>query len=218
MAYEIENITEQYEDLPLTNFPVSEDTYDRMSDVTVTLLPLVVQYNELYNSGDLTGAKALLEANPSLYESLFNADKYNQLRDGLIAMQRYQLNQLDVLYQKISQVALGIDDNPDPETAAVVAYSAQKVESMFEITNVVLTALDWTNEAPYTQTIKVEGMKGTYRPHIGCAGEVKNESQKKLLQKNWNYVDDIVTGDGVITAYCNFKKPTVDLPLIIKGV
>lgn len=218
MAYEIEALTEKYEDLPLTNFPVSEDTHARMTDVTSTLLPLVQQYNELYNSGNLSEAAQLLKDNPTLSDCMFNADKFNQLRDALIAMQRYQLNQLDVLYQTVAQSAGSVNDNPTPDEMAVVSYSAEKVESMFDLKQVVLTAIDWSNTVPYTQTVYIEGIKDTDTPTIACAGEVQTETQKKTLNKNWGFVDDIVTDNGKIIAYCYFKKPTVDLPLIIKGV
>ena len=218
MAYEIEALTEKYEDLPLTNFPVAEDTHARMTDVTGALLPLVLQYNEYYNSGNLTDASQLLKNNPALSDCMFNADKYNQLRDALIAMQRYQLNQLDELYQTVAQAAGNVKDNPTPDEMAVVSYSAEKVESMFDLKQVVLTAVDWSNTVPYTQTVYIEGIKDTDTPTIACAGEVQTESQKKMLNKNWGFVDDIVTDNEKIVAYCYFKKPTVDLPLIIKGV
>ena len=219
MAYVIPNVVNTYEDLPLTNFPVAEDTHARMTDVTGALLPLVLQYNEYYNSGNLTDAAQLLKDNPTLSDCMFNADKYNQLRDALIAMQRYQLNQLDELYQTVAQAAGSVKDNPTPDEMAVVSYSAEKIESKFNnCKEVVLIATDWSATAPYTQVIKVDGIKDTDRPEIACAGEVQTESQKKDLLKNWGFVDDIVTGNNQITVYCNFKKPTVDLPLIIKGV
>lgn len=218
MAYVIPDVVDTYEDLPLTNFPTTEDTHARMTDVTGALLPLVVQYNELYNAGNLTDAAQLLKDNPALTDCIFNADKYNQLRDALIAMQRYQLNQLDELYQTVAQAAGNVKDNPTPAEMAVVSYSAEKVESMFDLKQVVLTAADWSNTAPYTQTVYIEGIKDTDTPTITCAGEVQTETQKKTLNKNWGFVDDIVTDNGKIIAYCYFKKPTVDLPLIIKGV
>lgn len=218
MAYEIEAFTEQYEDLPLTKFPVQEDNFERMSDVTGSILALVQEYNALYDNGELTAAKTLLEASPTLKACLFNADKYNQIRDGLIAMQRYQLEQLDVLYQRVAQSAIGINDTPDPDMYSTVAYSAEKVESMFQSRDIVFTALDWSSSIPYTQTVKLEGIRGTDTPIIDCAGDVTSKSQKKALQKNWNMIDEIVTADGSLTAYCYFEKPSIDLPIIIKGV
>ena len=209
---------ENYEDLPMTNFPVSEDNYARMTDVTNSLLPLVIQYNDLYKNGKLTEASQLLKDNPSLAECMFNADKYNQLRDGLIAMQRYQRTQLDDLYHLVANAAVGINDNPTPDIVRDVAYSASKVESMFDVKDAVLAYADWSANVPYTQTVAIKGVRETDTPTIACAAEVLSENQKKVLIKNWSYVDDIVTGENQITAYCYFKKPSIDLPLIIKGV
>lgn len=218
MAYNTEQATERYIDTPLTNFPVGEDTFDRMTDVTTDLLSLVLEYNRLYQSGSLTEAANLLTNNPELKACLFDADKYNQFRDAVIAMERFLLNQVDELYQFVAQSAIGINDNPTTEEAAVVSYSAGKVQSLFETTTATLTTLDWSDTAPYEQTVTVEGMKPTYSPSIACRVDVESESEKKKIQKSWNFVDRIVTNDNSITAYCNFKKPVVDLPLVIKGV
>ena len=75
MAYVIPDVVDTYEDLPLTNFPTTEDTHSRMTDVTGALLPLVMQYNELYNAGNLTDAAQLLKDNPALTDCIFNADR-----------------------------------------------------------------------------------------------------------------------------------------------
>lgn len=205
-------------DTPLTNFPESEDVFDRMMDITITLLPAVKKYQQFMEIGDLTGAANVLTENPDLKACLFDADKYNQFRDALIAMQRFLLNQVDSLYESIAKNAIGINDNPTPEQEAVVAYSAQKVNSLFHTTEATLLASGWSEEAPYTQTVSVSNMKETYAPIIECVGDVENESGKKALTKQWGFVDSIVTGDGIITATCKFKKPTLDLPLVIKGV
>lgn len=218
MAYEMEQLTERYEDTPLTNFPVGEDSFSRMTDITISLIPLVIEYNRYYQAGDITSAANLLKNNPDLEACLFNADKFNQFRDALIAMQRFLLTQVDELYQYVAQSAIGINDNPTAEEAKVVAYSAEKVQSLFSTTEITLPVDGWSDTAPYEQTVAVVGMRESYEPHIACMGDVETESEKKILQKSWNFVDKIVTHDNSITAYCNFKKPLVDLPLVIKGV
>ena len=50
MSYTLESKTGKYIDTPLTNFPVSEDVWNRMMDVTSSLMPLVTQYNEYFLS------------------------------------------------------------------------------------------------------------------------------------------------------------------------
>ena len=54
MSYTLEAKTGKYIDTPLTNFPVSEDVWNRMMDVTSSLMPLVTQYNEHFKQGNVT--------------------------------------------------------------------------------------------------------------------------------------------------------------------
>ena len=219
MAYEIEKISEGNVDTPLTNFPVGEDTFPRMSDVSVTLLPLVLQYNNYYQNGQLALAQQLLVTNPELNACLHNAEKWNMIRDAIIAMQRFLLNQVDSLYNEVAQNAIGVNDEPTEEQASVVAYSAAKVNSMFKVNRITLPLSEWNDVAPYKQTIKIADMKKEYEPFIGaCLDGIETELQKKQILKSWNYVDSINIDDGQITIVCKFKKPISDIPLIIKGV
>ena len=80
-----------------------------------------------------------------------------------------------------------------------------------------LTGAGWTSTPPYAQTIKVEGMLDTDRPFIECAADITSKAEKTRLRKEWDKVDRIVTEEGQFTAYCNFEKPSMDLPLKIKG-
>lgn len=72
-----------------TNFPEAVDNLTRMSDLSFEDLPLVQQYYDYYNSGNLSGANALLEANPMLKNKIFNAAKFNKLSDGIGAVQQF---------------------------------------------------------------------------------------------------------------------------------
>lgn len=91
MAYNLEKFTERYADTPLTSFPVKEDSFDRMSDITSVLLPLINDYNRYLNENNLVEANQLLASSPELLGCFFNAEKYNRLRDAIIAMERHQI-------------------------------------------------------------------------------------------------------------------------------
>lgn len=91
------------------------------------------------------------------------------------------------------------------------------VNRLYDVSNVTLTAGGWTTSAPYTQTVTVSGMKESDRPEISCTDDLTSKANKKSRRKEWGKVDRIVTANGQITAYCNFEKPTLDLPLEIKG-
>lgn len=82
-----------YPDL-LSNFPDSIDTLTRMSDLTYDDISLVTQYYKYYNAGNISEAQTLLNANPNLKTKIFNAEKFNLLADGNIAVQRFFVEKL----------------------------------------------------------------------------------------------------------------------------
>lgn len=130
MAFEIETFTEKYSDLQDTNFPVKEDTFSRMSDVTAELLPLAIQYENYLQADDYTSANQLLNDYPELNNCLFSANNWNGTRDAIIAMERFLLNSVADLYENVANSAIGINDNPTAEEASLNAYSAEKVNSL----------------------------------------------------------------------------------------
>nr|DAG33849.1 MAG TPA: hypothetical protein [Bacteriophage sp.] len=91
------------------------------------------------------------------------------------------------------------------------------INRLYDTKTATLTAGGWTSSTPYTQTVTVPGMKESDRPEISCTDDLTSKANKKARRKEWGKVDRIVTANGQITAYCNFEKPTLDLPLEIKG-
>lgn len=204
MAYEIEQISEGNVDTPLTNFPVGEDTFPRMSDVSVTLLPLVLQYNNYYQNGQLALAQQLLAANPELDACLHNAEKWNMIRDAIIAMQRFLLNQVDSLYNEVAQNAIGVNDNPTAEQMSVVSYSAAKVDSLIADVNEQISNVDNTADADKSvkyatnagsadKAITIDGLTATVEELNHVSGVTSN------IQTQLNGKQATITG-GVTTA------------------
>lgn len=77
----------------------------------------------------------------------------------------------------------------------------------------------WTgSSAPFQNSISVPGIVSSDTPIIALNLESNTTSANAILaHQAWSYINSMVTGDGTITAYAN-KKPTVNLPIIIKGV
>lgn len=224
----VKPITSTYIDKPLTNFPVSEDIFDRMMDVSITLFPLVKEYNEYYAAGNLSGCHTLLANNPELQSCLFNAEKYNKLRDAVLAIEEYLLTQLEDVYTNVVQNAVGINDKVSGAEAALVAYSAEKVNQLLEqmrasyhnYTNVTILASGWSNIYPYLNTVVVSGVSadsdvrviGVHIPEDATQSQVKAINKAAgLLIENENGV-----GDGKIT-FKAYKKPSVDFTVVIDG-
>lgn len=220
MAIEIESVAQKYEDLPLTNFPVAEDSFDRMQDVSSDLLPYVIQYESLRQSGDFDTAAQLIADNPELLNCIWNADKQNHLYDAITALQRYELNQVANLYTKVSQSAIGINDVPTEEETSVVAYSAEKVNRLHNKRNISVPASGWSSTFPYTNTVTVEGI--TSKDDLKVIGIYIPDNATVAQIKAWNKVlgmlisNENAISDETIT-FKAYKKPTVDITVITEG-
>lgn len=109
-----------YTDLTETKFPNAVDDLSRMSDLTSSDLTLVNQYYTYYNAGNLTAAAQLLADNPTLVSKLFNAAKFNILRDALIALERFYLSDVQTYINSTRQSLQGEID----KFTALGTYSA----------------------------------------------------------------------------------------------
>ena len=96
---------------------------------------------------------------------------------------------------------------------------AQMGYRMCLVLDATLPASGWTETAPYTNTIGIFGMTAAYAPVIAC-GKVSSPTAEKYkaIHKAYAMIDRAVTGNNQITFYCYSKKPTVDIPISIKGV
>lgn len=109
-----------YTDLTETKFPNAVDDLSRMSDLASSDLTLVNQYYTYYNAGNLTAAAQLLADNPTLINKLFNAAKFNILRDALIALERFYLSDVQTYINSTRQSLQGEID----KFTALGVYSA----------------------------------------------------------------------------------------------
>lgn len=92
-----------YTDLTETQFPDKIDELTRMSDLTSTDIPIVNEYYAYYNAGNMAAAAQLLASNPTLLDKLFNAAKFNILRDALIALQRFYMSDVQTYIDSTRQ-------------------------------------------------------------------------------------------------------------------
>ena len=192
-----------------------------MQDVSLDTYNWVKQYNEYFIAGNIKSAQALLSAHPELERTIFNALKMNQLSHAIKAMERFYKEDMTLVVQEALRNAIGINDNPTLEQSKVSSYSGYKIEQNLQhikkVKNALLSADGWSETAPYEQTVPVEGILETDSPLIECAEDVLTKEEKKLYRKQWDKIDRIVTGNGQITAYCYFEKPTLSLEIRIKG-
>lgn len=143
----LEQKTEPYIDLQLTNFPVSEDYVIRKSDVDVVIMPVVQQYNKYFATGNLAACNALKESNPNILKYIFTADDFNWAMDAIIAIQRYYLEDVQEFINAVAQNTVGIENNPTEEQMDLVTYSAKRIQEMVGFlldSDVSVLMDDWT--------------------------------------------------------------------------
>ena len=120
----------------------------------------------------------------------------------------------------------GYTDINHPETDAdIVLYtgSVPGTHVKAALDNLVATktatiTTTWTGaSAPYTQTISIAGITANDKPIISPV--YSTTLATALLQKEaWNMISKIETGASALYVTCFEEKPTVAIPIQIKGV
>ena len=102
-------------------------------------------------------------------------------------------------------------DNAQAAAGNALTESKAYVDDKVKRFNIVLTVNDWEGDkAPYKQTIGLEGILGTDRPHYG---PVYSENTATMLAEKeaFSYVDDLDTADGSVTFTCLEDKPSTNV-------
>jgi hypothetical protein len=105
-----------YEETPLSSLPEAIDNIERMSDVSLSELQLVRQFEEFMLDGNLQAAGQILQDNPGLKNKFLNAEKYNKLRDAIIALEKIYIedikDSLDNFLEFADSVPLPSNESP----------------------------------------------------------------------------------------------------------
>jgi hypothetical protein len=107
--------------------------------------------------------------------------------------------------------------NNAKEHATEAANTAEQnaknyADSLRKPFTVSLSASGWSETAPFTQTVAVEGILGTDTPHWGVV--YSSDKETALKQKeSFAVADDLDTSDGSVKFTCLEEKPEVDLTI-----
>ena len=82
-------VSTTYNDLPLTNFPDSIDTFLNYLNITATDASLIAQYQAAVESGDFTTAQTVLAQIPSYTQKLVKATDLNKIMQSILALERF---------------------------------------------------------------------------------------------------------------------------------
>lgn len=98
--------------------------------------------------------------------------------------------------------------------------SNAQINGLSELYTTTLTALGWTDtsgNAPFIQTVNIQGILATDTPIIDVVLSSTTETAKSQLEA-FSCLSKIETADGSITATCLDTKPTIDIPIKLKVI
>lgn len=98
--------------------------------------------------------------------------------------------------------------------------SDAQINGLSELYTTTLTALGWTDtsgNAPFIQTVNIQGILATDTPIIDVVLSSTSETAKSQLEA-FSCLSKIETADGSITATCLDTKPTIDIPIKLKVI
>jgi len=98
-----------------------------MSDISGNLFNAAKSYSNAIAQGDAFRAQNILQQYPELLNTMFTADKYNWMRDAIIATQRYYTSDVQDMITELAQHSIGIDDNNTTGSPDVNGYSISKI-------------------------------------------------------------------------------------------
>lgn len=239
-----------YSEYPHTKFPEDvddhalrkdasgEDTNDTyalpyMTDIDADTMGAMNEYNEAFRNGQYTRCLTILDrengsGGKKLKYSIFNADKFNWIRDSILALQKFFLIDVKAYINRVVDHNLGItitDISPNDPAADAMAYSAKYISIEFIAT---LKASDWktTIGGGFSQTVDATHTFGTEITKITnenytCYSSISAGSTPadvKQYNKAYAYLYNAITNDdGTVTFYA-WKKPAIDFSVILKHV
>lgn len=114
------------------------------------------------------------------------------------------LNKANLL-SDATATALGLSGDPTVNDAFA---------KLVHTTSVTVPASGWSSSAPYTQTVNVSGMTAAMNIQYALSPSATSES----VAEAYGYISSLETAEGSIILRCNSDKPTVNIPIVLKGV
>lgn len=117
------------------------------------------------------------------------------------------------LYQLIQTNANHIADNTN-----AIENGLANITTLLTPKSVTIPAANWSGSVPYTVSVNVSGVKSTDDYEIIGFTPSSTSSNNKTLKEQLGYITYGKTAQNQIAFTCVEKKPTVDLPIIIRKV
>lgn len=89
----------------------------------------------------------------------------------------------------------------------------QQIDEINRITHINLEAKKWSGSKPYTQTVEVPGMWSTSEFWYYYDGEIASDEQAEA----YGAITSAYSGLDTVTFSCYDEKPSIDIPIKVRG-
>lgn len=190
-----------YSDLPLTDFPQSEDQFTTWLDITASDGPLILQYQNALQAGNISLANQILSQIPSGTQKLIKAVDLNKYSQVILALERF--------YD--SDIKPYIESKQQSWTATVNQFSYKGTWSSgttYQVNNLVsyttsgITLIYIAISTPPVGTVPTNTV---YWRRMTIQGSQGVSGQGLSYRQEWNVstqyqINDAVTYNGVLWA------------------
>lgn len=114
------------------------------------------------------------------------------------------LNKANLLSDSTA-TAIGLSGNPTVNDA---------LAKLVHTTNISLTVAGWSSSAPYTQTVNVTGVTAS----MNIEYALNPSGTSEAVYEAYGFISSMETLAGQVKFRCNGDKPTVAIPIVLKGV
>lgn len=159
-----------YNDLPLTNFPSSLDTFTTWLNVTATDGPLIQQYITAMNAGNQTLANQILTQISSASQKIITATDLNTMTQAIQAVERFYLTDIEPYIETQQESWLNTINQFSYQgtwqagtnyvTNNIVSYTVSGANLLFIATSNPPTGTVPTNTT-YWRVLTIQGQQGT---------------------------------------------------------
>ena len=102
------------------------------------------------------------------------------------------------------------------ENAEIIDKELSKMNRKLTLT---FTAAGWSDTAPYTQLVAVEGITADDVPEVYLYyPDTINETNAEAYVEAYGYINKVDTQENAINVTAFYEKPAVDITIALKGV
>lgn len=176
----------------LNNFPDELDNFDRFQDPAIEDLTLINNYYTAFNAGDLAGAAAILTTNPTLQTKIINAENLNKIRDAIISMQKFYLDDISNILEDLVSYKDVYSPTAQYEKYDVIGYTIDLHLQYFMCINNSVPIGTLPTNTTYFVPLTLKGEQGVSGTGLSYRGEWSSATQY--------YKDDCVSDNNKLWA------------------